>query len=109
MLTGTQSLENSIRAGGNSLSEELDNNTSSMYQYFNATENAASIQQKFNKTFDGLKDKVVLLFSLKTAMDGIKRVIIDTYRSVTELDKRLASIAMVTNYSLSEMWGQYNN
>jgi hypothetical protein len=80
-----------------------------MYQYFNATENAASIQQKFNKTFDGLKDKVVLLFSLKTAMDGIRRVIIDTYRSVTELDKRLASIAMVTDYSLSEMWGQYNN
>lgn len=109
LLTGTQSLENSIRAGGNSLSEELDNNTSSMYQYFNATENAASIQQKFNKTFDGLKDKVVLLFSLKTAMDGIRRVIVDTYRSVTELDKRLASIAMVTDYSLSEMWGQYNN
>lgn len=109
LLDGTQSLENLIRSGGNSLSEELDNNTSSMYQYFNATENAASIQQKFNKTFDGLKDKVVLLFSLKTAMDGIKRVIIDTYRSVTELDKRLASIAMVTDYSLSEMWGQYNN
>lgn len=109
LLNGTQNLENSIRSGGNSLSEELDNNTSSMYQYFNATENAASIQQKFNKTFDGLKDKVVLLFSLKTAMDGIRRVIIDTYHSVTELDKRLASIAMVTDYSLFEMWGQYNN
>ena len=75
---------------------------------FRETENVASSQQKFEKAFDNMKERIVLIFSLKTAMEGVRKVVTDTYRSITELDKRLASIAMVTDYSLSEMWGQYN-
>ena len=108
LLQGTRDLQEEIRTSGSEVGAQIDSTVTSMNGLFRETENVVSSQQKFEKAFDNMKERIVLIFSLKTAMEGVRKVVTDTYRSITELDKRLASIAMVTDYSLSEMWGQYN-
>lgn len=48
------------------------------------------------------------IFSLTSAIYGLRRVITGALEDIKELDQAFASIAMVTDYSVSDMWKQYD-
>ena len=49
-----------------------------------------------------------MLLSATSIFNLIKRKVKETYEDVKTLDKSFASIAMVTKYSVDEMWGSYS-
>ena len=69
---------------------------------------AAEQQKKFDNSFDNLKSVVTQVLSLTNAWYSFRRVIQKTYDDVKNLDKAFASIAMVTEYSVDEMWDSYD-
>ena len=69
---------------------------------------AAEQQKKFDNSFNNLKNVVAQVLSLTNAWYSFRRVIQKTYDDVKNLDKAFASIAMVTEYSVDEMWDSYD-
>lgn len=69
---------------------------------------AAEQQKKFDNSFDNLKNVVAQVLSLTSAWNGFKRIVQETYNDVKNLDQAFASIAMVTEYSVGEMWDSYD-
>lgn len=67
----------------------------------------AEAQQELNKTFNHLQNVVKQVLSLTSAWRGLRRIFTQTYQDITKLDKSFAQIAMVTNYSVQDMWDQY--
>lgn len=89
------------RDNENNVSEAMDKGTAAAMEQ-------AEAMEKTNATFDNLKSVITQVLSLTSAWNGLKRVIQETYNDVKNLDKAFASIAMVTNYSVDEMWGSYD-
>lgn len=73
-----------------------------------ATKEQAEAQQGLNNIFDRLSGTVAQLFSLGTAINTVKRIVTETFNDVQNLDKAFGSIAMVTSYSVDEMWQSYD-
>ena len=74
--------------------------TAGLYNTVNAAEKTAS-------SFEQLKQRVLMFFSVTSIFSSIRNEIKKTYNDVKELDKSFASIAMVTNYGIKEMWQSY--
>lgn len=79
---------------------------------FNGTTKAlydtAKAAEKTSSSFDLMKSRILMLLSATSIFNLIKRQIKETYEDVKTLDKSFASIAMVTKYSVDEMWGSYS-
>lgn len=69
----------------------------------------AEQQQRFDSTFDNLSRYVQYTFSLTNGFRMLRQVIRSTFNDVKELDAAFASIAMVTDYSVKEMWSSYDD
>ncbi|MBR4890121.1 MAG: hypothetical protein IKU15_02240 [Clostridia bacterium] len=52
--------------------------------------------------------RILSLLSATSIFNLIKKNVKETYEDVKELDKSFASIAMVTKYSVNEMWSSYS-
>ena len=68
---------------------------------------AADATEKTARSFEQLKDRMLMFFSVTSIFQSIRNEIRKTYEDVKQLDKSFASIAMVTNYSVNEMWQSY--
>lgn len=68
----------------------------------------ASAAEKSAQSFDNMKNRILMLLSATSVFNLLKRTIRETYEDVKTLDKSFASIAMVTKYSVNEMWSQYS-
>lgn len=68
----------------------------------------ASAAEKSAEAFDNMKNRILMMLSATSVFNLLKRTIRETYEDVKTLDKSFASIAMVTKYSVNEMWGQYS-
>ena len=73
-----------------------------------ATRDQIGAQEQLNGTFDRMQGMIQQLFSLGTAWGTVRRAVQETFQDVQKLDKAFASIAMVTSYSVEEMWGSYD-
>lgn len=73
-----------------------------------STKEQIQAQQGLNNVFDRLSGTVAQLFSLGTAINTVKRIITETFNDVQNLDKAFGSIAMVTSYSVDDMWQSYD-
>lgn len=85
-----------------------------------AAEKAAQQQQKANKQaqegvayqydkqmqVNDLRMQVQYFFGLQNMINLFKRGVRDAISTVKELDKAMTATAVVTNYSVSDMWGQ---
>ena len=78
-----------------STSKEVDNTTQSFRQMVNE---ANSIEQ--------LKSRLVSFFSIGGIIQVFRRAIQSAYESVRELDEAMTATAVVTNYSVGDMWEQ---
>lgn len=77
-------------------------------------ENAKSIQSVANtqiqldSTADFLINGVKRVLSLTSAWYGFKRAVSSTFNDIKALDKSFGSIAMVTDMTVADLWGQYD-
>lgn len=69
--------------------------------------NTARATERLNHSFDNMGIYVRNILSITSAFAGLRRVITQTFNDVKELDKSFAEIAMVTDYSVGEMWKSY--
>ena len=73
-----------------------------------ATRENIKTQIQYDNTFDNMKDAVKTFLSISSAVNGLKNVIRSTFEDIKNLDKSFAEIAMVTDYSVGQMWQSYN-
>lgn len=66
-------------------------------------------QNDFNSSVERLNYTIKYVFSITNAWRLMRQTITKTYNDVKNLDKAFAQIAMVTNYSVQDMWNQYDN
>lgn len=65
-------------------------------------------QNRVNEAFDNMKNSVKTFLSIGSAITGVRRVLKDTFNDIKDLDKNFAEIAMVTDYSVNQMWNSYD-
>lgn len=65
-------------------------------------------QNEVNKVFDRIGLIVRNVLSLGNAWRKANQYIRQTFKDIERLDKAFASIAMVTKYSVEDLWGQYS-
>ena len=70
--------------------------------------NTVVAAEKTAQSFEQLKSKILMFFSITSIFNSIRNEIKKTYEDVKTLDKSFASIAMVTKYSVNEMWSSYS-
>lgn len=109
----TAALEEAIRSQENfsnslaNTAEEEDKLEDNVRNSVDATEQQVATQQALNETFDRMSNAAKQILSISTAWRMVRKAVVETYNDVKELDKAFAEIAMVTKYSVSDMWAQY--
>lgn len=98
------------------LRTDAENMSGSINTFGNNTRQAAAQlqgaidkQNDFNSSVERLNYAIKYVFSITNAWRLMRQTITKTYNDVKNLDKAFAQIAMVTNYSVQDMWNQYDN
>ena len=85
--------------------EDLERSTEKSTEKMTEQSEAA---EAINNKFDDMKQAIKTFLSISSAIKGVRQVISQTFNDIKELDKSFANIAMVTNYTVGQMWGSYN-
>ena len=96
----TQGLQQAQRAQEN-LEESTKDSTEKMKEQSEAAE-------AVNNKFDDMKQAVKTFLSIGSAISAVRNVISQTFNDIKELDKSFANIAMVTDYTVGQMWDSYS-
>ena len=83
--------------------ERLTNETKGYISVGNA---AANETQQLNKELSDIQNKVSYFFSLTNSVNLLKRTIRSAYNTVKELDAAMTETAVVTDFSVGDMWDQ---
>lgn len=73
-----------------------------------ATRDSTESADKLNDSFENMKLAVRTFLSIGSALSALRGVIQNTFNDIKSLDKSFAEIAMVTDYSVQEMWSSYD-
>lgn len=73
-----------------------------------ATEQLSISQQEFDDKIEKMKSTIKTWLSFGSAVQAVRRVFQQTLTDVQNLDKSFAEIAMVTDYSVDQMWKSYD-
>lgn len=60
--------------------------------------------ERTTKDIDNLKNSMLAFFSISNTIEIFKRTIREAYQTVTELDKAMTETAVVTDFSVGDMW-----
>lgn len=77
-------------------------------EMINPIAKAATQASNMAKSIESLRQRILFLFSATSIFYKIRAELNKTFESVKQLDKSFASIAMVTDKTLSDMWAQYD-
>lgn len=66
-------------------------------------------QNQVNSSLDALKSRIGYVLSLGNAYYQVRSIISQTYQDINNLDKAFASIAMVTDKTVSQLWDTYSD
>lgn len=95
----------------NSATKDLANNTRKEAEEnknsLNAIHEKIRASDELIDSFEQIKNSALIMFSATSVINLFRRSLRQTYEDVKTLDKSFASIAMVTNYSVKEMWSSY--
>ena len=103
----TQSLE-SISEAQNNVAQSTENATNAQKRSASVIGDSLERQQQLNSSLEDFKDRIKYFISFQNVLYGVKNAVLQTYNDVVELDEALASIAMVSDYSVEDMWGFYD-
>lgn len=90
-------------------SEAIRENTEESQKNVDEMDEFIASQNSINEAFDNMKDSIKTFLSIGSAIGGLREVLQETFYDIKELDAAFASIAMVTDYSVEEMWSSYND
>lgn len=68
--------------------------------------NLSASQAQFVREVDQVKSRIQYFFGIANAINLVKRAIRGAVETVKELDKAMTETAVVTNYTISDMWKQ---
>lgn len=85
--------------------EDLERSTEKSTEKMTEQSEAA---EAINNKFDDMKQAIKTFLSISSAIKGVRQVISQTFNDIKELDKSFANIAMVTDYTVGQMWESYN-
>ena len=95
------------------LNTEWNEATTGIHNYNNELQKTApemrdlvSAQQDFNSQVDQVKHRIQYFFGLANSINLVKRAIRSAFETVKELDKAMTETAVVTNYTIKDMWKQ---
>lgn len=88
-------------------SEAIRENTEESQKNVDEMDELIDSQNKVNEAFDNMKNSIKTFLSIGSAISGLRRVLQETFNDVKELDKSFANIAMVTDYTVGQMWESY--
>ena len=86
--------------------ESLQKMTQETLAYSDSDVKAAHSQNQLNSELDQLKNKVGYFFGLNNAVQLFQRALRDAYETVKDLDKVMTETAVVTDFSVGDMWKQ---
>ena len=98
-LTNVQTSINGAVDGFNRLTNETKG-------YISVGNAAANETQQLNKELSDIQNKVSYFFSLTNSVNLLKRTIRSAYNTVKELDAAMTETAVVTDFSVGDMWDQ---
>lgn len=101
---------NSIMAKGSSLLAQTadvgEQGAEAFRKYARESVDAAKGTQQLNSELDHFKGKAAYFFGLSNAINLFKRSIRSAYDTVKDLDAVMTETAVVTNFSVGDMWSQ---
>ena len=103
----SQSLE-SISEAQNNVAQSTENATNAQKRSASVIGDSLERQQQLNSSLEDFKDRIKYFISFQNVLYGVKNAVLQTYNDVVELDEALASIAMVSDYSVEDMWEFYD-
>lgn len=98
-LTNVQTSINGAADGFNRLTNETKG-------YISVGNAAVNETQQLNKELSDIQNKVSYFFSLTNSVNLLKRTIRSAYNTVKELDAAMTETAVVTDFSVGDMWDQ---
>ena len=69
---------------------------------------SAEAMETMQSSFDKMKEGIKTFLSLSSTLRMVRQAIQDTFNDIKTLDKSFANIAMVTDYSVQDMWNSYD-
>lgn len=69
-----------------------------------ADKEAADAQRQFNNEIDNIKGKITYFFGLENAINLLRTAIRNAFESVKELDAAMTETAVVTDFTVGDMW-----
>ena len=91
----------------NGLRSNLSKSVATLKQTANETGQAVKTQESFNNSLDQMKTRIAYVFSLGNAYFQLRKILQQTLNDVENIDKAFASIAMVTDKTVSGLWESY--
>ena len=94
--------------GLNRSAQEQEHLEAAARESTDALKDQSETAQAVNNKFEDMKGAVKVFLSIGSAISGVKQIIRQTFDDIKELDKGFAKIAMVTEYSVQQMWQSYD-
>lgn len=108
---GTRQVERYVQEQTEGLShsaQEQEHLEAAARESIDALKNQSETAQAVNDKFEDMKGAVKTFLSIGSAISGVRQIIQQTFNDIKELDKSFAEIAMVTEYSVQQMWQSYD-
>lgn len=102
---GIKGLEDGLRKAGVEINELGDANSEVRGKIQNVTADVEA-QNRAMEDVNGIKNRILQFFSLTNAMQLGRQAIRETIETVKELDKSMTETAVVTDFSVGDMWDQ---
>lgn len=90
------------------VNKNIEDSSQALREGSDATRDATENQNKLNDSFDNMKGAIKTFLSIGSAISALRNVVSNTFNDIKELDKSFANIAMVTDYSVGQMWESYD-
>ena len=83
-----------------------ENFQTELNQIINSTNQWGQAQAQTNKELDQVRSRIQYFFGLNNAINLVKRAVRGAYETIKELDKAMTETAVVTDFSVGDMWKQ---
>lgn len=97
---------NQIKEGIGASAEDINSANQAMQSYGEKMRQIANEQNNLNSSVDMFKRRIEYFFSAMGAVNLLRRAINSAKQQVIDLDKVMTETAVVTNFSVGDMWSQ---
>lgn len=97
---------NNLYNAFNELRNSIPNVINEFNRFSSSTVNTARSTNQLNSEVAQLQNQVTHFFSLGNAVELFKRAVRSAFEDVKELDKSMTETAVVTDFSVGDMWNQ---